>query len=133
MTYCITLRRGASKLSELVPNPFDLFNKNNVQNNTKSYKFAMMKLQLIFIDNTYANPYLYMFIHYTSLILLYRGIPDYSYKKGTIKFIRTQRQVNNDAAEVSFLIHLNVVSQHYLTQKIDNIRVLSYEIQKIQF
>ncbi|XP_078337086.1 sodium-dependent lysophosphatidylcholine symporter 1-like [Crassostrea virginica] len=28
-----------------------------------------------------------------------RGIPDYSYKKGTIKFIRTQRQVNNDAAE----------------------------------
>ena len=93
----------------------------------------MMKLQLIFIDNSYANPYLYMFIHYTSLILLYRGIPDYSYKKGTIKFIRTQRQVNNDAAEVSFLIHLNVVSQHYLTQKIDNIRVLSYEIQKIQF
>ena len=127
MTYCITLRRGASKLSELVPNPFDMFNKNNVQNKTI---LKVISLQLIFIDNTYANPYLYMFIHYTSLILLYRGIPDYSYKKGTIKFIRTQRQVNNDAAEVSFLIHLNVVSQHYLTQKI---RVLSYEIQKIQF
>ena len=27
MTYCITLRRGTSKLSELVPNPFDNINK----------------------------------------------------------------------------------------------------------
>ncbi|XP_062571621.1 sodium-dependent lysophosphatidylcholine symporter 1-A-like [Saccostrea cucullata] len=28
-----------------------------------------------------------------------RGIPDYGYKKGTIKFIRTQRQTNNEATE----------------------------------
>ena len=27
MTYCITLRRGTSKLLELVPNPFDDINK----------------------------------------------------------------------------------------------------------
>ena len=27
MTDCNSLRRGISKLSELVPNPFDLFNK----------------------------------------------------------------------------------------------------------
>ena len=37
MTYCITLWRGTSKFTELVPNPFDLFIKNNFQNNTKSY------------------------------------------------------------------------------------------------
>lgn len=28
-----------------------------------------------------------------------RGIPDYGYKKGTIKFIRTARQVNNEGTE----------------------------------
>ena len=35
MTYCITSRRGTSKLLELVSNPYDDINK-NVQNTTKS-------------------------------------------------------------------------------------------------
>ena len=36
MTYCITLRRGTSKLSELVPNPFDDINKKCSKQKTDS-------------------------------------------------------------------------------------------------
>ena len=40
MTDCISLRRGTSKLLELVPNPFDLFNKLCSKQNVCLYKIT---------------------------------------------------------------------------------------------
>lgn len=52
------------------------------------------------------------------LWFLYRGIPDYGYKKGTIKFIRTARQVNNESAEVGVV---SIALVFHVTRKSENI------------
>ena len=44
MTYCITSRRGTSKLLELVPNPFDDIKKNILKQTTKTVAFMRPSL-----------------------------------------------------------------------------------------
>ena len=56
MTYCITSRRGTSKLLELVPNPFDDINKIcSKQNKTKQRINFLKKKLKIESKNIYIN------------------------------------------------------------------------------
>ena len=68
MTYCITSRRGTSKLLELVPNPFD-----DINNNRKSTNFAiLLNLQDIQCTIKLFKPCTGLDLEYFPLRLAYR-------------------------------------------------------------